>query len=253
MVCLKQAPKATVLSHTHRGKEFGTVNPGEWINIAVVVPGYETTGSASDVMYVYVNGVKNEIKLADPVYGTNHFRFAPLSGKSFYYDNVRNYTIASGEEYDESKDAQPVVDFGKLKINNKTVYIEDNITVGEFKENITTSAAIRVFEDGTYAKQLEDTDTLPIGAKVVFAAKNKRANERTYSYYTTAEMVYEEPDLYEGTEDLSLSAGTDNTTPATLTKKQDLQLVLQKITSLNKLIFLLQFFDFFSLYLRYLL
>ncbi len=214
------------LADDSKNKTLCTINTGEWINIAVVVPGYTTEGKATKTVYVYINGQEYPVTFANDIYGVYYHRFALAQNlgevtKTYYYDNIRTYN-ASTAVYNSNKDKKPVIDFGNLKVSNGHITIDEGTTVADFKAKLSTTAEIRVFDDNTYTNELSDEDYIGNDCVAVFAAKNFYTTERTYSYYTLSEATYEENDLRSGEKALTASPkllynGDGNTEPAVVT------------------------------------
>lgn len=175
-----------------RGIKLCDAKPGQWVNLALVLPGPEESGeNGASTVYIYANGIKYDIPLEKPVYGVRHIRLHPDTTyedmKTLYIDNYRLYY--GSEPYDPAKDAKPVVDLTNVDAYEDNINVEAGTTVADFKSTLDSKTVVRVFEDDTYQKQLEDADEMGAGNVVVFAANNKRTTERTYSYYTVNSAI----------------------------------------------------------------
>lgn len=221
------------------GTKIADCAQGQWVNIAVVIPGYKTNNVKAEEFYVYVNGVKYTIPVDESfnLYGLQQFRLAPsgetiTETKTVYYDNLRCYT-GNAEVYDPAKDARPVVDFGTLEVTEGKIKVPTGTTLDAFKALISTSANVRAYSDNTYATALTGTDLITASSVLVLATNNSRTTERAYSYYTFElfeaegggdeggdegeEEVYTEDCLLDGDDEITLKAYNTEGSGATLT------------------------------------
>lgn len=157
--------------------------PGEWINIAIVTPGYNQTSAGTEKILIYVNGIKHEILTSVPLYGIRHMRLSPSTKSTFYLDNVRTYKGA-GEEYSPDKDLKPVFDENTVDAFDGNINVASGTTAGQFKKCFAEDITVRVFTNNKLTDLLNDTDTMNSENMVVLATKNNRTTERAYSYFT---------------------------------------------------------------------
>ena len=165
------------------GVVLGAMECGKWYKVALIVP--VTLGELTEYIDICIDGTKYTVKVSNPFYGLSYPQLEKthVTGEAIYFDNVLQRMDADAVYY-------PVRDaLSELSSQSSNITVKSGGIVTPYGTNVSSlkeavGSDIRVYADGTLARELVGADVLTDGAVVVAYNKGVSSYERTYNYYT---------------------------------------------------------------------